>query len=224
MKNKSFIIALSLSISLILLFVYFATTSSPITPSAPHHGNTEKTPFSMVPLSADLLIKPHSATQGPLTAKVTLVEFLDPECEACAAMHTIVKKLQAEFGASLRLVVRYMTFHENSKYIANILEGARAQNKYWETMEILFQTQHQWANHQNPRPDLVPKILKPLGLNLERILKDAQEGKFNKQIEEDFANGKEAGVTGTPTFFVNGHMAPTLGYQALKEEIERAIR
>ncbi len=154
---------------------------------------------------------------------MTVVEFLDPECESCGAMYPIVKKIYEEYKTEMRLVVRYMAYHQNSKYVANILEGARAENKYWEALELLFKTQGQWANHQNPNPDLIPEILKPLKLNIKKILTDAKAGKYDKQIMEDVEDGNKIGVRGTPTFFVNGNQLQELGYEALKNEIESKL-
>jgi protein-disulfide isomerase len=176
--------------------------------------------FSMLPVDEKLLIRPHSPIKGAQEAKVTVVEFLDPECESCSAMSPIVKKIYEEHKSEIRIVVRYMTFHKNSKYVANILEGTRAENKYWETLDLLFATQAQWADHQNPNPDLIPEILAPLKLDMKKIIADAKVGKYNQQIEMDSVDGREVGVRGTPTFFVNGRKLEELGYEALKTEIE----
>ncbi len=176
-------------------------------------------PFRVVPFEPNLLIKPHSPTKGTIKSKVTIVEFLDPECEACSAMYPVVKKILQEHEGDLKLVVRYMTYHQNSKFVANILEGARAQKKYWETLELLFETQDRWANHQNPKPELIPEILGPLKLDINRILADAKAGKYDRQIMEDFEDGKKVGVNGTPTFFVNGQLVEEIGYDPLKKAI-----
>lgn len=225
MKNKSFILLLAIVGIFVGLFVYFKKDVSPSSgPSAPvtQNGAPENS-FRVVPVENSILIKSHSPIKGPFSAKATLVEFLDPECEACAAMYPYVKKVAKEFEKDLRIVVRYMPFHKNSKYVANILEGARAQNKYWEALELLFATQNQWANHHNPQPDLIPQILKPLGLNMEKIIADAQAGKYDQQINEDLEDGKKVGVRGTPTFFVNGKLLEELGYESLRSAIEQTI-
>ena len=227
MKNKFFIIAV-LTIGIFLTaFIYFKnqlkeqSTSNQYT-TAPSKQSEQG--FSMVPADQSILIKPHSPVKGAFSAKVTVVEFLDPECESCSAMYPTVKKIYEEYKSDIKLVVRYMTYHQNSKYVANILEGARAENKYWEALELLFQTQGQWANHQNPNPDLIPEILKPLKLNIKKIITDAKSGKYDKQIMEDMEDGKKVGVRGTPTFFVNGNQLEELGYESLKSEIDSKLK
>jgi protein-disulfide isomerase len=226
MKNKFFLFAVLIFGIFLVAFIYFKdkvkngseanqNTSAISEPSSPA--------FSMVPVDNSILIKPHAPIKGAFSAKVTVVEFLDPECESCGAMYPIVKKIYEEYKTEMRLVVRYMAYHQNSKYVANILEGARAENKYWEALELLFKTQGQWANHQNPNPDLIPEILKPLKLNIKKILTDAKAGKYDKQIMEDVEDGNKIGVRGTPTFFVNGNQLQELGYEALKNEIESKL-
>lgn len=225
MKNKTFIFLLTLVGIFIGLFMYFK--SSVQSQNRPSIGMEDKNvnlnSFRVVPVENSILIKFHSPIKGPMSARVTLVEFLDPECEACAAMYPYVKKISKEFENDLRVVIRYMPFHKNSKYVANILEGARAQNKYWEALELLFATQNKWANHHNPQPELIPELLKPLNLNMEKIITDAKVGKYDQLINEDFEDGKKIGVLGTPTFFINGKILEELGYESLRSSIETII-
>jgi protein-disulfide isomerase len=222
MKNKLFVSAII--IVLVFLGAFFGLSKSfktnpteSSTSTAESKGESET--FRVVPVDMNLLIKPHSPVKGAFAAKVTIVEFLDPECEACGAMYPVVKKIFKEHESELKLVVRYMTYHGNSKYVANILEGARAQNKYWEALELLFATQEQWASHHNPNPELIPEILKPLSLDMKKIITEAKAGKYDKQITEDSEDGNHLGVRGTPTFFVNGHLLQELGYEPLKNAI-----
>lgn len=228
MKNKIVFIA---SVILVVFFAgflflkdQFAGGSATPTGQPQATASAPGTLFSVVPVDSNLLVKPHSPMKGEVSAKVTIVEFLDPECEACSATYPMVKKIFEEYKSNIRILVRYMPYHGNSKYVANILEGARAENKYWETLDLLFQTQNEWGNHHNPNPQLIPEILKPLKLNTAQILKDAQAGKYDPQIMLDFEDGKAAGVEATPTFFVNGVMLQELSYEALKTEIENRLK
>lgn len=224
MKNKAFLFTTLTLVAAVVIFFSLKgyMGSSPdqgITQANNPQQNGEEPQFSMVPANPSLLIRPHSPIKGDFAAKVTIVEFLDPECEACSAMYPIVKKIMEEFGKDVKLVVRYMTFHGNSNLVANILESARTQNKYWETLELLFKTQGQWADHHNPRPDLLPEILKPLGLNMEKIVNDANNGVYNSQIQQDYQDGEKLGVRATPTFFVNGQKLEDMGYEPLRNLI-----
>lgn len=220
MKNKKFLISLGVVIIFVIAFFAIKSKYSSQNELATTNVGTTTNQFSVVPVTNDILIKPHSPVKGLDTATVTVVEFLDPECEACAATYPFVKKIAQEFEKDLRIVVRYMPYHQNSKYVANILEGIREQNKYWEALELLFSTQELWANHHNPKPELIPELLKPLKLkNLDKILADAKSGKYDSLVEEDFSDGKKAEVNGTPTFFVNGVKLQELNYESLRGEI-----
>jgi protein-disulfide isomerase len=221
MKNKFFIVAIAILGLFTAAFFYFKgqVTSTPQMTTKPNAQT-----FSAVPADNSILLKPHAPNKGAFDAKVTIVEFLDPECESCSAMSPMVKKIYEEHQSEIRLVVRYMAFHQNSKYVANILEGTRAENKYWEALELLFEKQGLWANHQNPNPELIPEILKPLNLNMKKIIADAKAGRYDKQILEDMDDGKKVGVRGTPTFFVNGNQLTELGYDSLKKAIEFELK
>lgn len=224
MKNKAFLGALGIFAVFAVGFL-FLKQNAPSTPVNNTSTSVAAAPQArMVPYTEQELIKPHSPVKGAFSAKVTMVEFLDPECEACAATYPMVKKIIAEFDADLKIAVRYMPYHQNSKYVANILEGARAQGKYWEALELLFATQNQWANHHAPKPELIPELLKPLKLKMEPILADAKAGKYDAQIMQDMDDGKAVGVRGTPTFFVNGVMVEELSYEALRSAIQSHLQ
>ena len=191
--------------------------------TAPQESMAASPNPSIVPVDMKILVKPQNITKGAKNAKVIVVEYLDPECESCGAMYPYVNQIFEKYKNDIQLVVRYMTYHKNSEYVANILEGARAQNKYWEALHIVFESQPIWANHNNPDPEKLTELLKPLGLNMNKIISDAKNGKYNDLIKEDVQDGKTVGVNGTPTFFVNGQMVLELGYEPLDFAIKQAL-
>ncbi len=163
-------------------------------------------------VSPEVLIRPDSPSLGPADAKVTIVEFLDPECEACAAFGPTVKKIMSENEGKMRLVVRYMPFHPNSMRAAHLLEAAGEEGKFWQTLELIFRKQGEWGEvHGAPptavKPD-VGKIFegyaKELGLNVEKYIAAGRDNKYVAKIERDRKDGQTLGVRRTPTFFVNG--------------------
>ncbi|NQZ98479.1 MAG: thioredoxin domain-containing protein [Myxococcales bacterium] len=169
------------------------------------------------------LERSHSHSLGPDDAKVTLVEFLDPECEACRAFHPRVKKLLSQYPKSVRLVLRYMPLHQNSVYAAGALEAAGEQNRFWEMLEVLFQNQPAWGNHQNPRPDLIPGFARQIGLDMAAFDRSMKAGLYRTLVEMDRSDGVALGVSGTPSFFVNGKPLVRLGYDPLRAMIEQEI-
>lgn len=173
--------------------------------------------------SAAALIRPHSHILGPKDASVTIVEFLDPECESCRAMYPLVKHLLSQYKDRVRLVVRYMPLHPNSMYAASALEAAAEQGKYWEMLESLFLNQPAWGSHHAPKPELIPEFAKQIGLDMEAFNRTVNSTAHRQIVQTDEADGKKLGVHGTPTFFVNGRMLERLGYESLKAMIEEEL-
>lgn len=169
---------------------------------------------------SSVFVRPHSRFLGPPDAKVTVVEFLDPECESCRAMYPMVKHLLAQYEGKVRLVIRYMPFHGNSVYAAGALEAAGEQGRYWEMLEILFLNQPRWGDHHHPKPELIPEFARQIGLDMERFERTVSSGAHKQLVEIDREDGRRLGVNGTPTFFVNGRLLERLGYEPLKVLIE----
>jgi protein-disulfide isomerase len=173
--------------------------------------------------SPDRLIRPYSPTLGPAGAPVTIVEFLDPECEACASMHPIVKRVMGEFDGRVRLVVRYMPFHGNSARAAALLEASRAHGSYWGMLETFFLRQHEWASHGAPRPELLLEYAVLGGLDKEKWKAEAASPEFQQRIRQDAEDGQALGVNRTPTFYVNGQPLARIGYEPLRDAVAAAL-
>ncbi len=155
----------------------------------------------------DVFVRPHSPQIGNPDAKVTVVEFLDPECESCRAVHPYVKDLLKQYEGKVKLVIRYTPFHHNSKFAIRVLEAARKQGKFEDALDIMFHHQPEWGSHHNPRPELIFDVLPQVFINVDRIKRDMNDPAFGEVIRQDEADGQTLGVRGTPTFFVNGRQA-----------------
>lgn len=167
-------------------------------------------------------VKEHSPRKGATAPKVYIVEFLDPECESCRMFHPIVDQLVQEYPGKVQLVVRYAPFHANSKFAIKILEAARKQNRYWETLELLFKHQPEWGSHHDPRPDLIWTYLPEVGLNIDQIKMDLENPETDQMILADLQDVQTLKVRGTPTFFVNGKEVG-IGYDEIKQAIEAEL-
>ena len=168
------------------------------------------------PTDDTVFVRPHSRRLGPRDAKVTVVEFLDPECESCRAMYPMVKNLLDQYDGRVRLVIRYMPLHPNSLYAAGALEAAGEQGRYWEMLETLFRHQPVWGSHHHPRPELIPGYAREVGLDMQAFERSLSAGAHRSIVEADHADGRTLGVTGTPTFFVNGRLLERLGHDTLQ--------
>ncbi|MES2803148.1 MAG: thioredoxin domain-containing protein [Bdellovibrionota bacterium] len=173
--------------------------------------------------ASEHLLREDHPSIGDKSAKVTLVEFLDPECEACAAIDPTIKGLVKEFEGKVYYVVRYMPLHKNSLLAAAALEETRASGKYFQALSMLFYAQPEWASHQNPKPELIAVILKKLDVDIMNIKPNDLIEKHRTRIELDAADGKALGVRGTPTLFINGQIVDDMSYQALKTRIQSLL-
>jgi protein-disulfide isomerase len=214
-SNKYFLIGATVVAGLVAAIFFLNRPAN--TPAAPAATGS----FIFDP---SLLIRPHSLVKGPDDAKVTMVEFMDPQCEACAAMHPILKKLLKEYDGQVRLVIRYMPFHSHALYAAALLEEARESGKYDQLQDILFERLEDWGGHHDARPELLKDYMKEIGIDKMRSEEDYVVKKHGEKVKLDEADGQKLGVDRTPTFFINGVRQPDIGYTPLKAGIENALR
>ena len=166
----------------------------------------------------------HSFSYGPVDAKVTVVEFFDPECESCSAIAPQIKKEMKFYEGKVRWVFRYMPYHNNSKNAIAALEAARKQDLFLEAMTALFETQHQWGEKQESTKDMIVKIVTAVpGIDKVKFMQDLEDPATNDIIVKDQTEGKQAGVKGTPSFYVNGVMLERLSLDDLIASINRGL-
>ena len=211
--KKQFLVIFS-SVLLILLFVLGVHVYKSLL--------SEKIGF-MARENASIFVREHSQTLGREDAKVYLVKFSDPACETCSAFHPFVKHLMAANPGKIKLVLRYAPFHDGAEYFVRILEAAKRQGKFWETLDIMYKTQPYWASHHNPQPQLIWKFLPNAGLDLDKIRKDMSDPEIEEIIKQDLADAKTLNVRKTPGFFVNGKPLASFGYNQLQSLVESEI-
>lgn len=174
--------------------------------------------------NAETFVRPHSPTMGPKDAKVYLVEYLDPECESCRMFYPLVKQLMKDFEGKVRLVIRYVPYHGNSKFVIALLEASRKQDKFWQTIEVVFRTQPAWGSHHNPQPEKLWGFLTEVdGLDLSKLKEDMKDPAIQKVIETDIKDSQTLGVRGTPSFFVNGRKLEQFGIEPLRALIKSEL-
>ncbi len=205
------------------LFVLAATWYQPA-PAAPEPNPAPGPAASASGTGSVTLVRPHSPFLGPEQAPVTVVEFLDPECESCRVMYPMVKQLLTEFDGRMKLVIRYMPLHGNAVYASSLLEAAREQNKYWEFLEIMMARQPEWASHAAPRPELLLTYAPMVGIDVAKLKADAENPQIRIRILQDQTDGQSLGVNGTPTFFINGRELMRLSFADLRAAIQSQLQ
>lgn len=164
---------------------------------------------------------------GPANAKVTLVEYADLQCPTCALYHPILKQLLHDFNGKIRFIYRFFplpTLHQNAIPAAKAAYASYLQGKFWEMHDMLFETQNSWALINNPE-DLFTTYAKNLGLDTNQFKKDFEAESTQKFIDAEENTGANAGVIGTPTFFINGKQIDNpKGYQPFKSLIQSYLK
>ncbi len=183
----------------------------------------EKSSF-MAKENATTFVRKHSQTLGSDDAKVYIVEFMDPACETCAAFAPFIKQMMTANPGKIKLVLRYAPFHDGADYFVTILEAAKKQEKYWETLDAMFQSQSYWASHSNPQPQRVWEFLPQVGLDMERLKQDMKDPAITALIAQDVADAKTLNVRKTPGYFVNGKPLQEFGYQQLQDLVYSELR
>ena len=195
----------------------------------PRYGDPGGTPTDTAPPPAGSnaapgLAAPDSPTIAAPGAAVTIVEFLDFECEACGAAFPIVKRILAEYEGQVTYVVRDFPNHNNSVLAASAAYAAGEQGKYWQMYDLLFGRQTSWAERQESQANVFLGFAQELGLDMTRFRKDLESGKYVDRIRRDFEAARTLGVDATPTFFINGEkFVGVLPYEEMKRRIDDAL-
>jgi protein-disulfide isomerase len=149
-----------------------------------------------------LVITEHDHVQGEVSAPVTLVEYGDFECPYSREAVKTVQVLQREFGRDLRFGFRHFPLadkHPHAVLAAEAAEAAAIQGKFWAMYATLFA--HQWELEYADLMDYAGN----LGLDKARFAEALNKHGYLNRVRADVATGRQQGVTGTPTFFVNGY-------------------
>lgn len=149
--------------------------------------------------------------QGKGTSGVTLIEYGDFQCPYCQQYFPTLKQIKADYGDQIKFQFRHfplVSLHQNAFAASRASEAAGLQNKFWEMHDMLYQTadpngQSGWVASSDATA-IFNQYAKQLGLNVEQFKKDFGSSKVNSAINADMAAGNKLGITGTPTFYLNG--------------------
>ncbi|RBO96352.1 DsbA family protein [Nocardia puris] len=183
-------------------------------------------PTSAAPGPAAVVRPDSHRLDAPEGARVTLVEFLDFECEACAAMYPVVERLREEYRDRVTFVVRYFPVpsHFNAERAARAVEAAARQGRFEQMYQQMFRTQAGWGERRVPLDEVFRGFARELGLDMAAFDADYADPRVGERVRADFEDGLALGVRGTPTFFVDGEPIVPNGYESLAEALDAALR
>jgi len=166
----------------------------------------------------------HFLTDPP-DAEVTVVEFLDLECEACGAFYPYVEELREKYGDRVAFAIRYFPLpgHANAENAALAVEAAAQQGALEGMYQRLYETQSEWGELQESRAPLFREYAGDLGLDLDDYDRAIADPATLERIQADFDAGQQLNVQQTPTFFVNGTPIELTSYDDLEASITAAL-
>ena len=139
--------------------------------------------------------------RGPQDAPVTLLEYGDYECPYCGQAETVIRELLVSLGDDVRYVWRHLPLtdvHPHAQMAAEAAEAAGAQGAFWDMHDLLL-------DHQDAlRPLELVQHAEGLGLDVERFRGELRRRVHAPRVAEDVASADASGVSGTPSFFING--------------------
>ena len=161
----------------------------------------------------------HDHIRGPLDAPLSLVEYGDAECPFCGDATGVVAELRRRYGDRLQYVFRHLPLedlHPQARLAAEAMEAAGAQGRFWEMHDRLF------AEPDRLKLDDLVGHAQALGMDAERFLEALRDDVHEAAIDADIDSAERSGVTGTPTFFVNGErVTGPHDAEALAEALDR---
>ncbi len=142
---------------------------------------------------------------GAIAPRVTLVEYSDFECPACAYYAPQVSRLLAEFPNELLLVYRHfpLSQHRNAVLAAYAAEAAGRQGMFFEMHDLIFERQREWEKKPSAR-ELFDGYARELDLDLARFATEFGDDAAREKVRRDTASGTLLRLQGTPSFFLNG--------------------
>lgn len=147
---------------------------------------------------------------GSEDAKVTIIEFSDFQCPYCKRFYDeTMQQLISEYvdTGKVRIAYRHMplAIHPNAQDAGEASMCANDQDRFWDYHDKLFETFDQWTPLAvSELPDMFTTFASELGLNTQEFNSCLTSDKYDQYVKDDMVQGSEAGVTGTPTFFING--------------------
>jgi protein-disulfide isomerase len=167
--------------------------------------------------------------EGKGTTGVTLVEYGDYQCPFCQQYYATVKQVQTEFNDQIKFQFRnfpLVSIHQNAFAGARAAEAASLQGKFWEMHDTLFENNDPqgasgWVASSTPTT-FFNQFAQQLGLNVDQFKKDYASSKVNDLVNADMAEGNRLGITGTPTFFVDGKKVQVSNDVASFEKVIKA--
>lgn len=156
-----------------------------------------------------VLVGERRSMSGKADAKVTIVEFSDFQCPACAAIHPLIKQVKAQYPNDVAMVYRHFplsSIHPYAQVAAQAAEVAGQDGKFWEMHDRLFEQQLVWSSLKT-QDEAVAKFAEyaqEFGIDKQSFMERIESDKVKAAVAEDITVGTRINVDSTPTLYING--------------------
>ena len=205
-----------------------AQTMGNVMPSAPSAAQPVAQPAQAAPGQKQNVAVGHLPPQGNPNAKVKIIAFEDFRCPFCEKFFTNTEpqiiKDYVSTGKAVLYFRQYQFLGAASVVAGNASECANEQNKFWAFHDYLYKNQPSESDTSIYNTAGLSKIAGQLGINANKFSSCLSASKYDQNVKDDLASGQAAGVTGTPTIFING--LPLVGaqpYAAFKAAIDQQL-
>jgi len=214
------LLAVLLTVSLFMNYKLMTSVVSGGGPAAPAPTLTGPDAPDVPSAPVDMTLAADDHIRGSKDAKLIIYEYGDFECPFCGRAAPTVAQISSTYGKDVAIVYRHfpLSFHPSARPAALASECAGEQGKFWEYHDILFE--HQTALAKSNLVDYA----KQLKLDEKKFTSCLDSSKYADKVDADFASGQAAGVTGTPSFFINGkNLAGAYPFESFKPLIDAAL-
>ncbi|MCA9358812.1 thioredoxin domain-containing protein [Candidatus Kaiserbacteria bacterium] len=162
--------------------------------------------------------------KGNEEATVTLTEYSDFQCPACASFQPVLNGVLEEYGDNLRFEYKHfpLPIHNYAMPAAVAAEAAAQQGKFFEYHDALFANQQAWSN-SNTANALFIKYAEELDLDMDLFRRHMNASVLRDKVRDSVGEGRALKLTGTPTFFLNGERMEFDSFPAFIEQIALAV-
>lgn len=157
---------------------------------------------------------------------VTVTEFADFQCPACASFYPIFSQVKEVLASQVRFEFRHfplVQIHPNAIAAHRASQAAANQDKFWEMHDLLFERLQSWNSVNNPA-EVFEQYAEELQLDMEQYRSEVSSSEVLGAINADIELGKSKGVSGTPTFFIDGERIEDLSSIASAESFAAFIQ
>ncbi len=162
----------------------------------------------------------NSPIRGNANAPVTIFEFSDFQCPYCSRLQSTLEAVLKAYPKEVKLVFKDfpLSFHKQAKNAARAAHAAGEQGKYWEMHDLIF------IDYNKLTEAKFEEYADKLNLDKAKFMTAFKSGKYDKQIQQDMNLGRQLGVSGTPTLFLNGKRMKQRSLDAFKASIDGYLK